>query len=232
MKTKILLLLSVGLNVTLLGATVYLSKQIPEVTYAEADPWILANRGVGTDAPGVTGRAYEIQVGTVVETVLPTPENGARAEMLDLESGKTILEPPFEFFGSNARANIAWIQANGLDLSGVIIGGSNVMCIGYYLAAVPMPPQIWDEPPLDPLSNSALAAIHDPKRTVLTYENGKNSTYLFRTAEGTPGILQVLGTTDDLRSVKIRYKLLSAPLSSISDQPGRKPDARVQISFP
>jgi hypothetical protein len=219
MKTKILLVLSVGLNVTLLGATVYLSKQIPEVNYAEADPVFTSL--VGSQAPGVThdSAPRQIRYGAVIETSLPVLRDGERPEILDFETGHSLREPGIEFFGHNARANVAWIRANGLDISAIALREGGFMCITYYAAAIPIEAQRWDEPfPVELAAHPDLARFQDAKRNVLLHEPGKSNTFLFRTLEGTTGILELLSISPDRRHVSIRYKLLQpAPVSPVAD---------------
>lgn len=133
---------------------------------------------------------------------------GRQSELFDLETGRQLREPTFESFGNNALANIAWIKTNGLDISGLVFDRTNVSCITYYLAAVPVERRLWaDATPAQVATHPALAQIHDPKRTALSPERDGTDTFLFRTQEGTAGILQIRGVGPDSRSVKLRYKL-------------------------
>lgn len=235
MKIKMLLITSLILNVTLLGAVTYLSRQIPDLDAMATDARVVAN-GSFDAASGSTSPAGLVpRRGTVVETLLPIPREAGRHQLLDIETGRCLTEPDFEDFGRNAKANIAWIRANGLDLSAIAFDETNVMCIGYYLAAIPVAPRLWEEAVLAEIgANPELVAIQDPKRTALMPERCKTDTFLFRTSDGAVGVLQILGATADRRNVRIRYKLapraLASPAQSVvlstdgvAPQPGSHP---------
>ena len=211
MKTKILLVASVFLNIALLGTVALLSKQNPEQNPIPADARIVATSGYA-EGVGFTDRTRTaVPFGTVIEALLPAPPEAGRPELLDLETGRRLREPDSEYFAGNARANIAWIRTNGLDISGVVLSGRNFMCICYYMAVVPVNSQRWEQAtPAEIIADPELARIRDPKRPFIFPARDKSDTYLFRTAEGTPGILQVVGLTPNNRNVKIRYKLVQA----------------------
>ena len=78
------------------------------------------------------------------------------------------------------------------------------------MAVVPAHSNCWEQvTAAEVVSNPALSAIRDPKRSVLWFEHDKTDTYLFRTQEGTLGILRIAGLSDDRRTVLIRYRLVS-----------------------
>lgn len=215
MSVKTLLIGSVALNVALLGAAAYLYQQIPEL---DSMPSGLPARAAASQQHrvGGTGDAGAGQgFGPVIEALLPGPADGIHSDMLDLETGCRLTEPDFfDHFKGDSRANLAWIRTNGLDISGVVFERRDVFCICYYMAVVPVDPRCWVEATgADVAGDPELGRIHEPKRTSLTLSPNKTDTYMFRTQEGTPGLLRVLGTSDDRRAARICYKLVLAPTS-------------------
>src|SRR5437667_9396914 len=54
--------------------------------------------------------------GPMIETVLPAAKPERLADILDLETGRALLQPPLEHFKSRAGAIMGWIRSNGLDI--------------------------------------------------------------------------------------------------------------------
>src|SRR5438874_2741815 len=63
-------------------------------------------------------------------------------------------------------------------------------------------------------SNAALTPVHHSPRRLLVLGNNRPDTYVFRTAEGTLGMLRIVGLDQHRRGVTICYKLVN-PAKSI-----------------
>src|SRR5213083_1859967 len=55
--------------------------------------------------------------GPMIEAVLPVPKAEKAPELLDLETGRAVLQPPVEDFNASGEATMDWIRSNGLDIS-------------------------------------------------------------------------------------------------------------------
>lgn len=217
MKTRTLFTASLVANAVLVGAMTYVCQQMPEPAHQPADARSVVNAG----SDGATSLAKPAdgspRFGPVMEILLPKPGKDHRSEMFDLETGRCLTEPDFDFFGRKVKAYVAWMQANGLDISGVVHEGREVFCVCYYMAAVPVDSKLWEAAtPAEVLASPELARIHDPKRSVIMPAQAKTDTFVFRTREGATGMLQVLGATADRHSVKIRYKLVQPAVATLA----------------
>lgn len=156
--------------------------------------------------------------GPVIETVLPTAKTKGStgiADILDLETGRTLPEPPFEYFNSRVEAIMGWIRSNGLDIS-CCVWSSGATCITYDMIIVPVEAKCWEETTEEALlSNPALAPVPRSPRRLLVLGHDQPDTYIFRTGEGTLGMLRIAGVSQHEPGVKIRYKLIN-PAKSIA----------------
>ncbi len=152
--------------------------------------------------------------GPVIETVLPGAKTESAPEILDLETGRMLHEPPFEYFDSRVDAIMAWPRSHGLDIS-CSVWSSGATCVTYDMIIVPVEGKCWEETTeQELLRNPALAPVrHSPRRLLVQGNNGPD-TYIFRTAEGTLGMLHIVGLDQHGRGVRIRYKLVN-PAKSI-----------------
>ena len=171
-----------------------------------------AQRGID-DLKGMALTGPSGKFGPVIETLLPASETSV--DMLDLETGRTLLQPPFEHFDSRVDAIMSWIRSNGLDISCSLWPGG-AMCVTYDMTIVPVEGKSWEETTEQELLNDpALAPVnHAPRRMLVLGHNGPD-TYIFRTGEGTLGILRIVGLGQQKRGVKIRYKLIN-PANSVA----------------
>ncbi|HEX5219797.1 MAG TPA: hypothetical protein VFZ59_09540 [Verrucomicrobiae bacterium] len=156
--------------------------------------------------------------GPTIEAVLPTTKSEAtvdKLEILDLETGRAMLQPPLEEFDSQANAVMSWIRSNRLDIS-CSIWPDGAACVTYNMTLVAGDTKSWEATSEEFLSaNPALApAQHSPRRLLVLGPDRPN-TYMFRTVEGTLGILQMIGLSPDGQGVRIRYKLIN-PGDSLS----------------
>jgi hypothetical protein len=156
--------------------------------------------------------------GPVKELTLPAVDSTGRAKILDLETGRARPEPVFEDFNSNVRAIMSWIRSSGLDIS-CNVWPNGATCITYDMTIVAVQGKYWDETTEGQLvANPALAPrLHSPRR-LLVLGQDRPDTYIFRTGEGTLGILRIVGLSEHGQGVKIRYKLIlpakSLPVAS------------------
>ena len=154
------------------------------------------------------------EFGPVIETVLPPARGDSSVDILDLETGRTMLQPPFEYFNGRAPAIMGWIRSNSLDIS-CFTWSSGAACVTYDMTLVPVEGHCWDTAREQELVHSpALApALHSPRR-LLVLGHGRPDTFLFRTGDGTLGILRLVGADQKGKGVKIRFKLVNEPRGS------------------
>src|SRR5215467_121321 len=74
--------------------------------------------------------------GPVIETLVPAAKTKG-VEILDLETGHTLLEPPPEHFNSRPDAITAWIQFNRLDIS-CFVWSCGAACVTYDMTIIPV----------------------------------------------------------------------------------------------
>ena len=147
--------------------------------------------------------------GPVVEVVLPGAKTRTSADILDLETGHALLQPPSDYFDSRADAIAAWISSNHLDIS-CTLWSSGAACVTYDMTVIPVEGKCWEQTREEELlDNPALAPVpHSPRRLLVVGHN-RPDTYMFRTAEGTLGMFQIVGLSESGQGVKIRYKLIN-----------------------
>jgi hypothetical protein len=104
---------------------------------------------------------------------------------------------------------MGWIRTNGLDISSSLWPGG-AACVTYDMTIVPVTAKCWETTTeQELLDNPALAPVpHSPRRLLVVGNDGPD-TYIFRTGEGTLGMLQLVGVSEHKRGVKIRYKLIN-----------------------
>jgi hypothetical protein len=153
--------------------------------------------------------------GPVKEITLSAADANRPAEIRDLETGHTMPEPALEEFNSNAHAIMAWIRSNHLDIS-CFVWRNGAACVTYDMTVAAVESKCWETTrEEDLLANPALAPrIHSPRKLLVLGQN-RPDTYMFRTGEGTLGMLRILGLGEDGRGVKISYKLIT-PVRSVS----------------
>jgi hypothetical protein len=113
--------------------------------------------------------------GPVIETVLPAAKTKGATDMrdiLDLETGRALLQPSFEHFNSRADAIMGWIRANGLDIS-CHVWASGAACVTYDMTLVAVEGKRWEEITEEELlGNPALApGQHSPRRQLVLGQN-------------------------------------------------------------
>ena len=151
--------------------------------------------------------------GPVMEIVLPAEING-RAQLVDLETGRALPQEGLEHFDFRADAVMAWIRSNGLDIS-CIVWSSGAVCITYDMTVVAVEGKCWEETTeQELLGNPALTPVRHAPRKLLVLGDNQPDTYMFRTGDGTLGMLRIAGLSQDKQGVKLRYKMIN-PAKSI-----------------
>jgi len=172
----------------------------------------------GDNLPGsiaLTGPSGKF--GPMIETILPAAKDNGDTDIVDLETGRTLVQPPFDF-NSRADAIMGWIRTNGLDISCSVWPGGTA-CVTYDMTIVAVEGKCWEEITEEKLlGNPALApGRHSPRRLLVLGPN-RPDTYMFRTGEGTLGMFRIVGLNQHGRGVNICYKLIN-PSKSLSGRP-------------
>lgn len=149
--------------------------------------------------------------GPVVEATLPAERSDGATESLDLETGRWLTVPALERLNEDVGAMIAWIRTNGLNISCRVWSDGSAACVTYNMTVVPVETKCWNEPAADDFPGFPVLAPgeHSPRRLLLLGP-GRAETYVFRTDEGTLGMLRLVGLSEDEPLMRIRYKLLQA----------------------
>ena len=169
-----------------------------------------ANERVGQALTGPGGK-----FGPMIETVLLADKTQSPANIVDLETGRALLQPPSDYFNYRADAIMAWIRSNGLDISCLVWSG-DAACVTYDMTIVAVEGKCWEQTTEEELlGNSALAPGQHSPRRLLALGHDRPDTYMFRTREGTLGMLRIVGLSQHGAGVKICYKLIN-PAKSFS----------------
>ena len=167
----------------------------------------------GDNLPGsiaLTGPSGKF--GPMIETILPAAKDNGDTDIVDLETGRALVQRAFDS-DSRADAIMAGIRSNGLDISSTV-WSSGAACVTYDMTIVAVEGKFWDEATEEELlGNPALSPRHSPRR-MLVLGNNHIDTYMFRTGEGTLGMLQLVGLSQRGQGVKVRYKLIN-PTNSL-----------------
>ena len=147
--------------------------------------------------------------GPVIETALPAANANGATDILNLETGRALLQPPSEHFDSRADAMVGWIRSNRLDISCFVWPGG-AACVTYDMAIVAVEGKYWEETSEEELlGNPALSPGRHSPRRLLVVKHDRPDTYMFRTGEGTLGMLRIVGLSQHGQGVNIRYKLIN-----------------------
>jgi predicted Ser/Thr protein kinase/transglutaminase-like putative cysteine protease len=199
----------------------------------------LATSSLGNAATS-SSAADQATFGTVLERVVNDAVATNVDCAIDLDTGKLMSVPrelqDETLRTGNPRRFRAWMLQNGLDACGAYepkapegpdaikmqqrrwfaATGYNVrssdtlhglVCEGCELEAVPVSATLWEA---DASFLRTSLAAHPPGRMNMIWADKSRDTWLFKTREGSIGILQITGSTDNPRGVKLRYKLVQA----------------------
>jgi hypothetical protein len=149
--------------------------------------------------------------GPVVEATLPAERNDGETEVLDLQTGRWLTQPGVEHFNENVGAMMTWIRTNGLNISCRVWPDGSAACVIYNMTVVPLETRCWEETAAGDIPGIQVLAPgrHSPRRLLLLGP-GRAESYMFRTDDGTLGMLRLVGLRGDKKLVRIRYKLLQA----------------------
>lgn len=146
--------------------------------------------------------------GPTKEIVLSGARTDSTPEITDLETGRALARPSVESFNFRADAIMGWIRSRGLDISCNVWSGG-AACVTYDMTVVAVESKAWEKTTAEELvANAALASVRHAPRKLLVVGDNRPDTYMFRTGEGTLGMLRLVGLSEDQTGVKIRYKLI------------------------
>ena len=210
-KPKKWFLIAAFLSAVLLAAAAYFSQAVlrrqPSGAWSLATPKPVRHPEVTLIRLAGSGQGF----GPVVEATLPAARSGGETEILDLETGRWLTQPGLECFHEDAGAIATWIRTNALNISCFVWPDGSAACVTYNMTVVPVEKRCWEEIAAGDMPGIPVLAPgqHSPRR-LLPLGPGRMETYVFRTDEGTLGMLRLVGLSDHERIVKIRYKLLQA----------------------
>ncbi len=155
---------------------------------------------------------HKVQVsgfGPVIEREVE--ENaGPRFVWFDLDHGKSVAStnafPDREDKDIEDDEFQQWRIKNGVDVGASFSGGhpARLLSLDSDFACVAVNEDQWQQMATSTLQE-ILRAAH---QKVMTHDEKRPATYVFKTREGGNGILQITGVADKPRGVKIRYKLV------------------------
>lgn len=191
MTTKQKIIIGATLSVAIVcGVGVYVLQQV-------------FTRQIATFIPQIVTRqtASSPQVGELVIA----GEGNAVTRCIDFDSGKL-----FDvFFGPEDEPSPEqaqqWWKQHGIDAMGdtrPYVAG----LVGFDLVAVPVPSSEWDTTPAR--FDSYLSTAKPGTPVTMSAKGDLPATFMIQTREGSRGLLQILGLTEDKRGVRIRYKLM------------------------
>jgi len=160
--------------------------------------------------------------GPVIEAFLPAAKTNGATDILNLETGRILTQPPFD---SNSRADtiMAWIRSNGLDIS-CSAWPASAACVTHDMATIAVEDKSWEETTEEELLHNPVltAGRHHPRRLLVLGKDHPN-TYQFRTGGGTLGMLRIVGMSPDEQGLNIRYRLINPPYVEHSMVSATKP---------
>lgn len=155
--------------------------------------------------------APELTFGPVVERVVADSSASFANEaertnaliMVDFDSGK-LFAGSSTMWAAGKDAEYLWMRNNGVDAMGFIHSFHGLVGLDMKVSTVPA--VTWDTEP-DTLALDQFKNVQPQETAVMDAETNPSKTWFFQTREGSMGILQITGFTENPRGVKIRYKL-------------------------
>jgi len=194
--------------------------------------------------------ASSLSFGPVVERVVNDLVATNRNSTLDLDSG-TLISVTREFSGRDPEDFMRWAAEMRVDicavneehaatgelatqrdeftfsLTGVHLPTGRLTGLNAFdLGSLPVDNELWETATAERIVSS-LASVKPMHWNYLAGMTNEPTTWLFKTREGSMGILQITGFTENPRGVKIRYKLVqsAAPtVTPVSMPPAVAPD--------
>jgi hypothetical protein len=173
--------------------------------------------------------------GSVIERVITHPADGTKNYFLDLDSGSFIAAPGDVFdllrnrfdkvtkLGRTDEPIKNWAQTSGADLS--LAFTSPDVTLALYGGVIVFPTLSFEEADASKVLRMADDASQQRKRDgkarpplTMFYRHELNleGAFVFHTREGGVGLLQIVSSTENPRSVKIRYKLVNRGVGNTS----------------
>jgi len=139
---------------------------------------------------------------------LYAPAGVRRGDWLDLETGRFLTGADLDYYYENPRGYVDWCRTNGVDLSAEVYPDRTYWLFTRYLAFAPVDDRLWEQAtPEDIMSHPALRSSRPLPQFVISPADDQTDTYVFRTQQGTIGILRVLEFNPASRQLRIQYKL-------------------------
>lgn len=199
MNAKKIFVVAVALNVVLLAVATSFRGRLP---------WQSQDVAAASPPPALPLTGASGKFGPVMELVLPG-SSGDEIEMLNLETGRLQPQESLERFDFHVDALMAWIRSEGLDLS-CSVWSNGTACVTHGMITLPVEAKGWEKTTeAEIVGNLALASKSRSPRRMLMLGAGRPDTYVFRTSDGTLGMLQLAGLSETGPGVKIRYKLIN-----------------------
>jgi hypothetical protein len=156
------------------------------------------------------GETSKASFGPVREVTLKSPDRRT-AELLDLDTGRRVTSTTF---GENDRETHAWVREHKLDLLGVIEREQTaVLCMD--MVVPPALKDSFETITAEQVRTNWHLAQGEPKPTVaISPAQDNTDTFFIKTREGSLGLLQILGQSDEPPGVRVRYKLVQSPAGS------------------
>jgi len=152
-----------------------------------------------------------IPLGKVIEITVNDDDPKVGDFFIDFETGRLFSIPKENREGRTSPPPLfaKWIVPNGIDAMGETKTAVKGL-LGMDMVAIPIAGPADKLPEISEARLSSVFVDSVPGRPV--HISGKGdlpATYLFQTREGTRGVLQIVGFSNEPRGVKLRYKLLA-----------------------
>jgi hypothetical protein len=142
-----------------------------------------------------------------IRVVLTCAAPGERRRWLKREEGGCLTEPDWDYFDTPS-AHMDWCRTNSLDLAPATDPDQHCWLFTCGMVVAPVGGKLWEQATPDNLiSHPKLRASSQFRFTDVSPARDKWDTYLFRTQQGTMGILRLLEFNPAARQLKIQYKL-------------------------
>jgi len=146
-------------------------------------------------------------VGQEITILLTSAALAERWQWLDFEGVRCLEEPDWDYF-EHARAYLDWCRTNSVDVSAIFDSDQSYWLFASAMAIAPVAGKLWEQgTPENIILHPALRSIQPLLGRRFPPARDSTQAYLFRTREGTIGILRVLEFNPASRELKIQYKL-------------------------
>jgi len=144
------------------------------------------------------------------EFILPAAGKSARPMWLDLETGRCLIDPDRRYVATGPAVLSEWVRRNGLDVLATVDRDGSFCLYPRYMAMAQVDSKLWQQASSQEIaSHPALQSMARPYGRALLFKGSEEGTYLFRTKDGTLGILQIQPTKASPLGLRMRWKLAS-----------------------